>query len=301
MASRVAGLVGMAGMFMTSTAVAGRAGRWPRAPATRRPASSRSSRPAMTVAHGQHAVRAGGADRASGGVDAAGWRSRRSSTGSGTRRCWPGTSKAIGPWRLHAARHGQARSTRLSAGGTVDATAENWTKARRDAHDKGQRLEAAVDHLRQADKARRYFLASISHEVRTPLMLLMGGSSSRAGCWTKPPSEKEVVQGELTAEIRHRRQQRAPLLGFMNDEVIHDRRRQRRAGTGPQAGAHRADLLEVGRAVCGRHGCATSPCSTNRRGDSGWSYTVTWASSSWHALQPHPVQCVVVHNRDGRR
>jgi signal transduction histidine kinase len=53
--------------------------------------------------------------------------------------------------------------------------AEDLAEARREARDRGDRLEAAMEGLRQADKAKDEFLVLISHEVRTPLTALMGG------------------------------------------------------------------------------------------------------------------------------
>jgi signal transduction histidine kinase len=59
--------------------------------------------------------------------------------------------------------------------GDISRLAESLAGARREARDKGDRLETAMEGLRQADKAKDDFLVLISHEVRTPLTALMGG------------------------------------------------------------------------------------------------------------------------------
>ena len=98
---------------------------------------------------------------------------------------------------------------------------EGLDEARREAHDKGQRLEAAMDHLRQADKAKDDFLVLISHEVRTPLTSLMGGVEfMRSALEKADPAQRQAVQALHLPEIvdivasSGRR-----LSGFMNDAI----------------------------------------------------------------------------------
>lgn len=99
--------------------------------------------------------------------------------------------------------------------------AEGLEEARREAHDKGQRLEAALDHLRLADKAKDDFLILISHEVRTPLTSLMGGVEfMRSALEKADPAQREAVDALHLPEIvdivasSGRR-----LTGFMNDAI----------------------------------------------------------------------------------
>ena len=108
---------------------------------------------------------------------------------------------------------------RLIAGFNV--MAEGLGEARREAHDKGERLEAAMDHLRLADKAKDDFLVLISHEVRTPLTSLMGGVEfMRSALQKADPVQREAVQALHLPEIvdivasSGRR-----LSGFMNDAI----------------------------------------------------------------------------------
>lgn len=99
--------------------------------------------------------------------------------------------------------------------------AEGLEEARREAHDKGQRLEAAMEHLRQADKAKDDFLVLISHEVRTPLTSLLGGVEFMRSALDKAdPEQRRVVDALHLPEIvdivasSGRR-----LSGFMNDAI----------------------------------------------------------------------------------
>lgn len=99
--------------------------------------------------------------------------------------------------------------------------AEGLEEARREAHDKGQRLEAALDHLRQADKAKDDFLVLISHEVRTPLTSLLGGVEfMRSALDRADPVQRQAVDALHLPEIvdivasSGRR-----LSGFMNDAI----------------------------------------------------------------------------------
>lgn len=99
--------------------------------------------------------------------------------------------------------------------------AEGLEEARREAQDKGQRLEAAMEHLRQADKAKDDFLVLISHEVRTPLTSLLGGVEFMRSALDKAdPAQRQVVDALHLPEIvdivasSGRR-----LSGFMNDAI----------------------------------------------------------------------------------
>ncbi|MBK8167098.1 MAG: HAMP domain-containing histidine kinase [bacterium] len=99
--------------------------------------------------------------------------------------------------------------------------AEGLEEARREAHDKGQRLEAAMEHLRQADKAKDDFLVLISHEVRTPLTSLLGGVEFMRSALDKAdPVQRQAVDALHLPEIvdivasSGRR-----LSGFMNDAI----------------------------------------------------------------------------------
>ena len=99
--------------------------------------------------------------------------------------------------------------------------AESLEEARREAYDKGQRLEAAMDHLRLADKAKDDFLVLISHEVRTPLTSLMGGVEFMRSALDKADADqRQVVDALHLPEIvdivasSGRR-----LTGFMNDAI----------------------------------------------------------------------------------
>ncbi len=99
--------------------------------------------------------------------------------------------------------------------------AEGLEEARREAHDKGQRLESALDHLRLADKAKDDFLVLISHEVRTPLTSLMGGVEfMRSALEKADPAQRQAVDALHLPEIvdivasSGRR-----LSGFMNDAI----------------------------------------------------------------------------------
>lgn len=99
--------------------------------------------------------------------------------------------------------------------------AEGLEEARREAHDKGQRLEAAMDHLRQADKAKDDFLVLISHEVRTPLTSLLGGVAfMRSALDRADPEQRQAVDAlhlpEIVDIVASSGQR---LSGFMNDAI----------------------------------------------------------------------------------
>lgn len=99
--------------------------------------------------------------------------------------------------------------------------AEDLAEARRAARDKGERLEAAIESLRQADKAKDDFLVLISHEVRTPLTALMGGVDvMRLKLERAEPEQRRVLESLDLPEVADiiagsgRR-----LSGFLNDAI----------------------------------------------------------------------------------
>lgn len=179
--------------------------------------------------------------------------------------------------------------------------AESLDEARREAHDKGQRLEAAVDHLRLADKAKDDFLVLISHEVRTPLTSLMGGVEfMRSALEKADPAQKEAVQALHLPEIvdivasSGRR-----LSGFMNDAI---------QMTSVQGAERELDLkpvpierlLEVG--LCGvreRARLRNITVVNEFAGDDGWSVLCDLGVLKL-ALE-RILSNAVVHNRDGGR
>jgi signal transduction histidine kinase len=179
--------------------------------------------------------------------------------------------------------------------------AESLDEARREAHDKGQRLEAAVDNLRLADKAKDDFLVLISHEVRTPLTSLMGGVEFMRSALDKAdPAQQAAVQALHLREIvdivasSGRR-----LSGFMNDAI---------QMTAVQGAERELDLkpvpierlLEVG--LCGvreRARMRNITVVNEFVGDDGWSVLCDLGVLKL-ALE-RILSNAVVHNRDGGR
>jgi signal transduction histidine kinase len=179
--------------------------------------------------------------------------------------------------------------------------AESLDEARREAHDKGRRLEAAVDDLRLADKAKDDFLVLISHEVRTPLTSLMGGVEFMRSALDKAdPAQLAAVQALHLPEIvdivasSGRR-----LSGFMNDAI---------QMTAVQGAERELDLkpvpieqlLEVG--LCGvreRARLRNITVVNEFVGDDGWSVLCDLGVLKL-ALE-RILSNAVVHNRDGGR
>jgi signal transduction histidine kinase len=179
--------------------------------------------------------------------------------------------------------------------------AESLDEARREAHDKGQRLEAAMDHLRLADRAKDDFLVLISHEVRTPLTSLMGGVEfMRSALDRADPAQKQAVEALHLPEIvdivasSGRR-----LSGFMNDAI---------QMTAVQGAERELDLklvpierlLEVG--LCGvreRARLRNITVVNEFTGEDGWSVLCDMGVLKL-ALE-RILSNAVVHNRDGGR
>lgn len=179
--------------------------------------------------------------------------------------------------------------------------AEGLEEARREAHDKGQRLEAAMDHLRLADKAKDDFLVLISHEVRTPLTSLMGGVEFMRSALDKAdPDQKQAVEALHLPEIvdivasSGRR-----LSGFMNDAI---------QMTAVQSSERELDLrpvpierlLEVG--LCGvreRARLRNISVENEFAGDDDWAVLCDMGVLKL-ALE-RILSNAVVHNRDGGR
>lgn len=179
--------------------------------------------------------------------------------------------------------------------------AEGLEEARREAHDNGQRLEAAMEHLRQADKAKDDFLVLISHEVRTPLTSLMGGVEFMRSALDKAdPAQRQAVEALHLPEIvdivasSGRR-----LSGFMNDAI---------QMTAVQSSERELDLrpvpieslLEVG--LCGvreRARLRNITVENEFAGDNQWSVLCDMGVLKL-ALE-RILSNAVVHNRDGGR
>lgn len=174
-------------------------------------------------------------------------------------------------------------------------------EARREAHDKGERLEAALENLRLADKAKDDFLVLISHEVRTPLTSLMGGVEfMRSALEKADDGQRRVVQALHLPEILDivassgRR-----LSGFMNDAI---------QMTAVQSSDRELDLrpvpidrlLEVG--LCGvreRARLRNITVENAFTSDDGWAVLCDLGVLKL-ALE-RILSNAVVHNRDGGR
>lgn len=179
--------------------------------------------------------------------------------------------------------------------------AEGLDEARREAHDKGERLEAALENLRLADKAKDDFLVLISHEVRTPLTSLMGGVEFMRSALDKADDDqRRAVQALHLPEILDivassgRR-----LSGFMNDAI---------QMTAVQSADRELDLrpvpidrlLEVG--LCGvreRARLRNITVENEFTSDDGWAVLCDLAVLKL-ALE-RILSNAVVHNRDGGR
>ncbi len=125
-----------------------------------------------------------------------------------------GENAGLGTEGIH-----DAEAADLVAG--FNRLAEGLAQARREARDKGDRLEAALENLRQADKAKDDFLVLVSHEVRTPLTALMGGVDVMRMKLERADAEQRRAAAALNlpevAEIIASSGRR--LAGFLNDAI----------------------------------------------------------------------------------
>lgn len=179
--------------------------------------------------------------------------------------------------------------------------AEGLAEAQREARDRGERLDAALEGLRQADKAKDDFLVLVSHEVRTPLTSLMGGVDMMRLKLERADADQRRAAAALNlpevADIIASSGRR--LAGFLNDAIQmtavqnHDRELVLK----PVPVGH---LLEVGLAAVRERARARGITVVNELArDDEWS--VLCDLGVLRLAVERILSNAVVHNREGGR